>query len=83
MKFLTWLLLILAALSVSRLLNARNAAARRAATQPVRTAGGAEPMARCAHCGVYMPRSEALLIGKQTWCCEDHARLGADPGLRS
>lgn len=83
MKLLTWLLLILAAMAVSRLINARNAAAQRAATrQPARTSGGAEPMARCAHCGIYMPRSEALLIGKQTWCCEDHARLGADPKLR-
>jgi uncharacterized protein len=79
MKFLTWLLIILAALMFSRLFNARQAAARRATSQPAqpaRTAGGAEPMVRCAHCGIYMPRSEALLIGRQTWCSEEHARLG-------
>jgi len=59
-------------------LYARNAAARRSAAQPGRApaSNGIEAMVSCAHCGIYMPRSEALLIGKRTWCCEDHARLG-------
>ena len=83
MKFLTWLFIILAVLTASRMVNARQAAARRAAARPAaRTDGGAEPMARCARCGIYMPRSEALLIGKRTWCCEDHARQGPDPSLQ-
>ena len=79
MKFVTWLLIILAAMTVSRMINARNAAARRTAAQPGRApaaSNGVESMVSCAHCGIYMPRSEALLIGKRTWCCEDHARLG-------
>jgi len=78
MKFVTWLLIILAAMTVSRMINARNAAARRSAAQPGRApaSNGIEAMVSCAHCGIYMPRSEALLIGKRTWCCEDHARLG-------
>lgn len=37
----------------------------------------AESMVRCAHCGVHLPRSEALLLGNQTWCSQDHAKLGA------
>lgn len=78
MKFITWLLIILAAMTVSRMINARNAASRRSAAQPGKPSpsNGVESMVSCAHCGIYMPRSEALLIGKRTWCCEDHARLG-------
>ena len=78
MKFVTWLLIILAAMTVSRMINARNAVARRTAAQPGKAppSNAIEPMVNCAHCGIYMPRSEALLIGKRTWCCEDHARLG-------
>lgn len=78
MKFVTWLLIILAAMTVSRMINARNAAARRTAAQPGKAASpnAIESMVSCAHCGIYMPRSEALLIGKRTWCCEEHARLG-------
>jgi len=34
-------------------------------------------MVRCAHCGIHLPRSEALLQGGQTWCSAEHARLGA------
>lgn len=77
MKFITWLLIILAAMTVSRVINARNAAARRGVAQPGKAPDRIESMVSCAHCGVYMPRSEALLIGKRTWCCEDHARLGS------
>ncbi|HEX7749322.1 MAG TPA: PP0621 family protein [Bordetella sp.] len=84
MKFITWLLIILAAMMVSRMINARNAAVRRTAAQPGKaTANGIEAMVSCAHCGIYMPRSEALLIGKRTWCCEDHARLGPGADRRS
>jgi uncharacterized protein len=40
------------------------------------TAGTPESMVRCAHCGIHLPRSEALLIQGKTWCSEEHARLG-------
>jgi len=33
-------------------------------------------MVRCAHCGIHLPRSEALLQGGHTWCSAEHARLG-------
>lgn len=74
MKFLIWFIIILVGLTATRLFNARQA--RRTAPQPAKTDSGAEHMVRCARCGIYLPRSEALLIGKRTWCCEDHARLG-------
>jgi len=78
-KILFWAILILAALIVARIASARNAAQRHRppATQP-RDGGdqGTETMVRCAHCGVHLPRSEALLLGGQFWCGEEHARLG-------
>ncbi len=38
--------------------------------------GAPEAMVRCAHCGIHLPRSEALLQGGHTWCSPEHARLG-------
>jgi uncharacterized protein len=40
-----------------------------------------EAMVRCAHCGVFLPRSDALLVAGDTWCSEAHAKLG--PGKAS
>ncbi len=37
---------------------------------------GPESMVRCAHCGIYMPRSEAVLSDGKTWCSPEHAKLG-------
>ncbi|MDP2830282.1 MAG: PP0621 family protein [Sulfuricellaceae bacterium] len=31
-----------------------------------------EDMVRCARCGVHLPRSEAILSGDETFCCEAH-----------
>lgn len=28
----------------------------------------------CAHCGVHIPRSEALMIGTRSYCCAEHQR---------
>jgi len=39
-------------------------------------ARGKEPMVRCAHCGIYLPRSEALMSNQHTWCSLEHAKLG-------
>ena len=45
---------------------------------PKKTADpGAQPMVRCAHCGVHLPRSDALPLGEHSFCCEEHRRLGA------
>ena len=37
----------------------------------------AEDMVACEHCGVNLPRSEALEAGGRYYCSEDHRRLGA------
>lgn len=38
-----------------------------------------EEMVSCAHCGVFLPRSEALVQSNDTWCSQAHARLGPSP----
>ncbi len=37
------------------------------------------PMERCAHCGVFQPRSEGLEINGRFYCSAEHARLGPRP----
>lgn len=39
----------------------------------------AEPMVRCAHCGVHLPRGDALPRGERYYCSEEH-RQAAPPG---
>lgn len=83
-KILFWALLIIGVLLVARILARHNENSRVAANDPnragTRRAAPAveqpEAMVRCAHCGIHMPRSEAVLVSGQTWCSEDHARLG-------
>ncbi len=38
---------------------------------------GAELMVRCAHCGLHLPRKEALAHAERWYCCEEH-RLADD-----
>ncbi|WP_321816194.1 MULTISPECIES: PP0621 family protein [unclassified Paraburkholderia] len=38
------------------------------------TAVLAEPMVRCAECGVHAPRSESVSVGEQSFCSAAHAR---------
>jgi uncharacterized protein len=81
-KLLFWIVLIILVLFVARLAG-RMAAARQAGQQgakkPKADARGPKPlesMVRCAHCGIHLPRSEALQQNGQTWCSSEHARLG-------
>jgi len=78
-RLLFWGLIILCALVAVRLTVRR---ARRSPGHSARHASGArahaapqsaEPMVLCAHCGVYLPRSDALQRDGQTWCCGEHA----------
>lgn len=39
-------------------------------------APAAEPMVRCAQCGVHLPRSEAITTAGQLYCCEEHRQRG-------
>lgn len=36
----------------------------------------AEPMVRCARCGVHVPLGESVAVGEKRYCSEEHRRLG-------
>ena len=83
-KLLLWAVVIVVVLLVLRIV-ARSASnkgddAPRADSLPRKTSAPPvdqpETMVRCAHCGIHMPRSEALLLNGETWCSSDHAKLG-------
>ncbi len=81
-KLLFWIVLIILVLFVARLAG-RIAASKQDGAQAAKKAqaGARQPpplesMVRCAHCGIHLPRSEALLQNGQTWCSAEHARLG-------
>ncbi|CCN16833.1 putative exported protein [Bordetella bronchiseptica MO211] len=78
-KLIFWFVVILAVLFIARLAGARAASKRAPRAEPAPDAAS-QPMVRCAHCGVHLPRAEAVLLGGQTWCSSDHARRGADRG---
>lgn len=74
-KLLLWVVVIIAALFATRLLTQKKNSAR-PKTPRAATPKHAEQMVRCAHCGIYLPRSEALMSNDHTWCSLDHAKLG-------
>ena len=38
-----------------------------------------EGMVQCAHCGVHLPRREALLVGEGAFCSDAHRSAGPRP----
>jgi len=76
-KLLFWVLIVLCALVAMRLAvrsqQPPSTNPRKPAKGRARSAKAAEPMVACAHCGVYLPRSDALQGYGQTWCCREHA----------
>jgi uncharacterized protein len=78
MKYLLWGLLIAAVvLWVLRAKKAlRDERDQQHRTMAKETPPIAEPMLQCAHCGVHLPASEAL-VGKdgQAFCSGEHLRL--------
>lgn len=86
-KLFFWVIVILAALIAARLIGRANAQRQNPKVQPPvsppsfgKGASSApdtpESMVRCAHCGIHLPRSEALLLNNETWCSKEHAALG-------
>jgi uncharacterized protein len=37
-----------------------------------RGTGAVEPMVQCAHCGLHLPSSEAVIDGDRAWCSAAH-----------
>ena len=81
-KLLLWIVIILTALGVARYAGRRIGVSRpvQAPARPAKKTkprnAEIEPMVRCAHCGVHLPRSEAVLLGGNTWCSSQHAQRG-------
>lgn len=79
MKVLLW---VLVALAVAMWLSSGkrkpvDASRKERGTAP---AGGAEAMVCCAHCGVYVPASEAVVQAGVTFCCEEHRQRHSSSG---
>lgn len=82
MKYLLVLAVVLLVLGLAR-------ARRRVDSKPVRPAAGparpgpeaaTEEMVRCAHCGVHLPRRDALAGGASgLYCSEAHRLAGPAP----
>lgn len=78
MKYLLMLAVVLLVLGLAR-------ARRRVDSKPARPAAGpakpaAEEMVRCAHCGVHLPRRDALVGGASgLYCSEAHRLAGPAP----
>ena len=67
-KVIFWIIIIFAVLLVLRIFNMRQQKKKRA--RDASAPKPAQAMVRCARCGVYLPRSEALLI-EGTLRCHD------------
>jgi len=80
-KTLFWIAVFFVVLFASRFL-ALQAAKKRFRDEKTQQAPrnnplpSSEQMVRCAHCDVFLPRSEALLTQGETFCNESHAKLG-------
>ena len=71
---LRWLILAAAVFAAIWLL--RRSLARRDAGPPAKPGGGPAVLVACAHCGVYLPRGEALELDGNLYCSDQHRRLG-------
>lgn len=54
----------------------RSERAAREARERGAAAASGEPMRRCAHCGVHLPESEALVAGGRHYCSRPHLEAG-------
>ncbi len=77
-KLLLWLALIAAVYLGYRLVVVSRRRSAQAARRAERNAAG-EPMRRCAHCAVYVPESDAFVVGDRHYCCEAHRDAGPCP----
>lgn len=68
------LLLIAAIFVVAALLRTYQRSMGRRPPSP--TGDKVEDMVKCAHCGVNLPRSEAIYSGGDFYCTPEHQRIG-------
>ncbi|QBK06232.1 hypothetical protein DW355_17275 [Hylemonella gracilis] len=81
MKFLLFLLVMLLAVWLWRSGRTAEPPARRPAgpTRPTPRKTVPQDMVRCAHCGLHLPLSEAVVSTGAHYCSTEHRRL-AEPG---
>lgn len=71
MKLLLWGLIILAILWLLRSKKSQAGATPSAGGHAA--SKGTEPMLQCAHCGVYVPASDAIVaVSGSSYCSEEH-----------
>ena len=73
MKYLVLLVVLAVAIGIWRSRRAPDAVAKK--PSPPSNALP-QSMLACAHCGIHLPQSEALMVGNQAYCCAEHRRLG-------
>lgn len=66
-KFIFWMIVVFAVLFCLRMYNVAQQKKRERRDAPP-PSGSGESMVRCANCGIFLPRSEALLIGGKVRC---------------
>lgn len=79
-KVLFWIIVIIGGLLAARILARYNERSQLDARQPkqvkqTQSSSTPESMVRCEHCGIHLPRSEAVLRNGRIWCSQEHARL--------
>lgn len=74
MKYLVLLLVLAVVYAVWRSQNRPSAPPARKAPAPLPPP---QDMVACQHCGLHLPRSEALTHGKHHYCCAEHQRRDA------
>ena len=55
---------------------ARGTRARPTGEEAAPSARKPQAMARCAHCGVHLPASDAVIEGASVYCSDAHRQLG-------
>ena len=74
-KYLFWVIVFAVGFGLfklSKVLERKSAARRAAQPDPDSTR---ELMLSCAHCGLYMPASEAIIAAGAAYCCIEHRDL--------
>lgn len=74
MKYLVLLIVLAVAIGVWRSRRAKDTEAQARPQSP--SPSGPQDVLACAHCGVHIPKAEALMLGSQAYCSAEHRRLG-------
>lgn len=73
MKYLVLLVVLAVAIGIWR---SRRAPDEEEPKSPPSPHALPQDMLACAHCGVHIPQADALMLGKQAYCCAEHRQLG-------